>query len=86
MTSTPSHDQEQRQRDAITFFLLGGFFAVMGVLVLIGTFWTLARPHAMVVNFVSGLVLLVIGVAMIAFGQHLRRTKRATPPPTPEGD
>lgn len=73
---TPPVDEaaaEQRQRDAMTFFLLGGFFAVMATLVLIGTLWTIGRTHAMVVNFVAGLLLLAIGLGMIAFGAHVRR-------------
>jgi uncharacterized membrane protein YoaK (UPF0700 family) len=73
MAGSSNHDQQQRRRDATTFFLLGGFFTSMGLLVLIATLWTVARPHAMVVNFVAGLVLLVIGVGMIAFGGHLWR-------------
>lgn len=64
---------EQKQRDAMTFVLLGGFFTVMSLLVLIGTLWTFARPHAMVVNLVAGLILLVIGGAMLGYGAHKRR-------------
>ncbi|MBX7071536.1 MAG: hypothetical protein K1X71_00200 [Pirellulales bacterium] len=64
---------EQKQRDAMTFVLLGGFFTVMALLVLIGTLWTLARPHAMVVNLVAGLILLAMGGAMFGFGVHKRR-------------
>lgn len=73
MTDTPANSPEQRDRDAVTFFLLGGFFVVMGALVLLGTLWTLARPHAMVVNFVSGLVLFGIGLAMVIYGIRMRR-------------
>ena len=39
---------DYRQRDAASFLMLGTFFAVMGSLVLVGTFWTLERMHAMV--------------------------------------
>lgn len=67
------HLQEQRQRDAMTFFLLGGFFTVMAILVLIGTLWAVGRTHAMIVNLAAGLLLLVIGLGMIAAGAYKRR-------------
>ncbi|MGD9647772.1 MAG: hypothetical protein AB7U73_18820 [Pirellulales bacterium] len=64
---------DYRQRDAASYLMLGAFFAVMGTLVLIGTFWTLERMHAMVVNLVAGLILLAAGVAMLALGVRVRR-------------
>jgi hypothetical protein len=57
----------------MTFFLLGGFFAVMAVLVLVGTWWAVGRYHAMIINLVAGILLLVIGVGMISYGFYLRR-------------
>ena len=64
---------DYRQRDAASFLMLGTFFAVMGSLVLVGTFWTLERMHAMVVNLVAGLLLLAIGLGMLALGARARR-------------
>lgn len=64
---------DYRQRDAASFLMLGTFFAVMGSLVLLGTFWTLERMHAMVVNLVAGLLLLAIGLGMLALGARARR-------------
>jgi hypothetical protein len=69
-------EDERQQREYTPFFLLGGFFVVMGALVLIGTLWTFGRAHAMIVNFVAGLTLTAIGCGMLTFGLHLRR--RAT--------
>lgn len=80
MTDAAEHERQQHERDATTFFLLGGFFIAMGALVLIGTLWTLERPHAMVVNFVSGLVLFVIGLGMTSFGLVLKRRAAPTKP------
>jgi len=73
--TTPSkeHAQDYRQRDAASFLMLGTFFAVMGSLVLVGTFWTLERMHAMVVNIIAGLLLLAIGLGMLALGVRARR-------------
>ena len=64
---------DYRQRDAASFLMLGTVFAVMGSLVLVGTFWTLERMHAMVVNLVAGLLLLAIGLGMLALGARARR-------------
>ncbi len=64
---------DYRQRDAASFLMLGTFFAVMGSLVLVGTFWTLERMHAMVVNLAAGSILLGIGLGMLALGARARR-------------
>ncbi len=72
-TTADERRQDFRQRDAASYLMLGAFFAVMGSLVLVGTFWTLERPHAMVVNLVAGLLLLAIGLAMLALGVRARR-------------
>lgn len=60
MTSSNASD-----RDAASLRILGSFFLVLGVLVLIGTFWTLDNARAMVVNLGSGLVLGGVGGLMI---------------------
>jgi LPXTG-motif cell wall-anchored protein len=63
------------RRDAWVFRLLGGFFLVFGVLVLIGLFW----PQSGVekgVTVASGISLLIIGLASLFLGK--RRSERAT--------
>ncbi len=54
-----------RERDAASLKILGFFFTVLGILVLIGTLWSLGDTRAMVVNIVSGAVLLVVGLGMM---------------------
>jgi hypothetical protein len=69
-----THD-ENRARDATSFLLLGSFFSVLATLVLIGTFWTLDRPRAMVVNLIAGGVLLGIGLFMLYLGRRVQRSR-----------
>lgn len=77
-TPTPeTHESEARQRDALSLLMVGGFFALLAVMVLIGTWWTLERPRAAAVNVASGLLLLVIGLGMIAVGRAMRRRQGA---------
>ncbi len=63
---------EQRERDAISLRMLGAFFSVLAALVLVGTFWTVGRWHAMVVNLGAGVMLLVVGLAMLWGGRRIR--------------
>ena len=58
-------EKEARQRDAEILRVLGSFFSLMGVLVLIGTFWALGKTSAVVVSICSGSVLLAIGLVML---------------------
>ncbi len=68
----PENNHEQhRERDAASLTIIGGFFAVLSVFVLIGTFFE-DRIHAQVVNVAAGLILLLIGVGMLAFGRRLK--------------
>ncbi len=71
MSDNPETDG--RQRDGQTFTVLGLFFAVMGGLVLIGTFGAVGKTSAVVVSVTSGLVLLMIGIGMSWFGRRLTR-------------
>lgn len=64
-----------RQRDASSLFVLGLFFTVLGVLVLIGTVWTRKDMHAAVVNASSGLVLVAVGIGTIGIGRRMARRK-----------
>lgn len=74
-----SESLESRRRDALSLLLVGGFFALLAVLVLIGTWWTLEKPRAAAVNVVSGLVLLAIGLGMVGAGVHLRGPRGKRP-------
>ena len=67
-------ESEGQQRDGQTLVVLGIFFAVMGVLVLIGTFGAVGKTSAVVVSVSSGLVLLFIGLGMSWFGRRLSRS------------
>lgn len=75
--NAPANPSEDRDRDALSLLLVGSFFAVLAVLVLIGTWWTLERPRAAWVNVVSGALLMAIGLGMVAMGLRMRR--RAAP-------
>jgi|GEM_PF-5040061 len=52
-----------QQRDADTLRVLGIFFTIMGVLVLLGTIWAIGKMSAVIVSLVSGGILLAIGLA-----------------------
>lgn len=65
---------EMRTRDVTTLKVLGGFFAIMGTLVLIATYETIGNPPAMIVNVVSGIVLLGVGVGMLFTSRRMNRS------------
>lgn len=60
-------------RDAETQMAIGIFVTVLSIPVLIGTFWADVDPHAGVVNFISGLVLLGVGLGLLIFGFRARK-------------
>ena len=63
---------ENSNRDADSLTILGFFFMALGVLVLVGTIWTLGNFRAVVVNVGSGVVLTAVGCAMAVVAQFLR--------------
>ncbi len=67
-----------RSRDAASLLLMGAFFAVMGLLVLVGSFWAAERFRAMVVNTGAGVILSAIGIGMLYWGWRLRRPQGET--------
>lgn len=68
----PDNNHEQhRERDAASFTIIGGFFAVLSVFVLIGTFFE-DRGHGQIVNVAAGLILLIVGIVMLGLGRRLR--------------
>jgi len=56
--------ESNSSRDATSLKILGTFFVILGLLVLVGIFWTLGDRRAIVVNAASGLTLLAVGGVM----------------------
>ena len=69
---------ESTQRDSATLRILGIFFTILGVLVLIASFWTLNETKALVVNLLSGSVLVCVGTGMIIVSRRLTTSATAT--------
>ncbi len=67
MTEKPQAPSPFARRDAETLIMLGGFMAILGLPVLVATFWA-GSGFAMGVNALSGLVLLGIGLAVLLRG------------------
>ena len=65
---------ELRRRDATSLGVLGGFFCVFALLVLVATSWE-ERSHAAAVNVAAGCVLLAIGVGMLLASRSLARRR-----------
>jgi hypothetical protein len=63
----PEQPQGFESRDAETLIALGLFITALAIPVLLGTFWCERAPQ-MIVNVISGLVLLGIGVGSLYFG------------------
>jgi len=56
-----------RRRDSDSLFVMGIFFTVLSVAVLVGSFWA-DGTKALVVNLFSGGILLAIGAGSVAYG------------------
>ncbi len=69
-----SDDQQQmhRRRDAETLKIIGGFFAILAVLVLIGVIWH-DSGEGLAVGIGAGVILLLIGLVSVRIGMHLGR-------------
>lgn len=61
-------DNDMDKRDGETNIAVGLFLFVLGIPVLLGTFWALDRPHAAFVNAVCGGVLLLLGACVVFHG------------------
>ncbi len=81
MTDERASGDSNQQRDASSLRVLGLFFTILGVLVLIGTVWTRNDLHAAVVNASSGIVLLTVGIGTITIGRRIGRRKAGNRPP-----
>jgi len=67
---TEPETTDYRERDAASIKILGFFFTLLGVLVLVGTFWTLHNIRAVTVNLASGAVLTLVGLGMMYFARR----------------
>ena len=77
MPEPPKLDQtDHAERDAASLRILGFFFTVLGLLVLVGTYWTPRDENmrATIVNAVSGGVLTAIGAGTL----YISRRKKPT--------
>jgi predicted phage tail protein len=57
--------------DAASLRIIGTFFGILGILVLVATGWTLDNTRAMLVNLASGGVLTVLGGVMLLISRKL---------------
>ena len=75
---------EYRGRDAASLVIIGGFFVLLAVLVLLGSFaagGAEVESAARIVNLAAGVILLLIGIALVFVSRRLRRPKPATAAP-----
>ena len=70
--------KSHRERDAVTFLVIGSFFVILSVLVGVGSFWAEALNFAVAVNIGASVVLLLVGVAMVLASRWLRRFASST--------
>ena len=68
-----SPQNDYRSRDIMTLRALGSFFAVMGLLVLVGTFEARGNTAALIVSLISAATLMLIGAVMLFVAQRLQR-------------
>ncbi len=68
----PRDRAEYRDRDGTSLKIIGGFFSLFSILVLVGTFWE-KRSHGIVVNLTAGFLLLSIGLGMFFVGRRMSR-------------
>ena len=68
-----NNQNENRQRDVETLRVLGIFFSVMGLLVLIATYEAIGNTAAVVVSVCSGLVLLTVGTGAMLVSRRMSR-------------
>ena len=64
---------DNRERDIATFKVLGIFFAIMGVLVLVASYQAWGNMPAFIVNVCSAFVLLFVGTGSLWISRRLAR-------------
>jgi len=62
-----------RHRDAMSMKILGSFFIVLSLLVLLGVLWELGNFRAIVVTLICGSTLLSVGVGMVVVGRRIAK-------------
>ena len=80
-----SDPKEHRARDAATLLVIGSFFALLAVLVLLGSFWAEELDFPVVVNVAAGVLLMLVGLGMVLMSRRLRR-RPIVSTSTDEGD
>lgn len=68
----PTANQNQ-QRDIATLRVLGIFFSIMGVLVLVATYEAIGNTPAVVVSVCSGAALLAVGLGMMYVSRRMAK-------------
>lgn len=68
---TQTSTQQYRSRDAASFLVMGSFFVVLALLVLLGTFWSEDFSFPVVLNVVSGVVLLLVGLGLLTLARRV---------------
>ena len=68
---------DDRGRDANSLTILGWFFVVLALLVLLSTFWSFGDGRALLVTLICGGVLLAVGAGMATAGKKLRSAQSA---------
>ena len=81
--SADAHTEHAR-RDADVLFVMGGFFLLLGLCVLIATQWDKWNEPIGALNIAAAVGLLVVGVVTALFAFRLRgRSRGGNPPDTP---
>lgn len=76
-------------RDATSLSILGTFFVILGLLVLVATAWTWGNKAATIVNLASGAVLAAVGGGMLMVARRLTSPDSGTTTeetPSADGD
>ena len=77
---TKSDLDDFKNRDASSLKILGFFFTILAVQILIGTFWSLDDYRAVVVNLICGAVLLAVGIGMIVVCRRVTNQQNKASP------
>ena len=70
---SPSSQSEHRQRDSASLLVLGAFFMLMGILVVMGPLWVDGFDFPQLVNMLAAGALFLTGLGMCEIGRRGRR-------------